>query len=109
MVHFGVFKIREMRGRKEVMDGMTERDIVRQAQNGNTEAMNELIIRYYPAVFVFFYKNTSQYHQSKDLTQEVFIKMVSSISKYKPRPHFKSWLFTIALPPIKPDSYFRHQ
>ncbi|OLR56904.1 hypothetical protein BHK98_01985 [Hornefia porci] len=84
---------------------MMECDLILQAQNGNTEAMNRLIIHYYPMVFAFFYRNTNQYHQSKDLTQEVFIKMVVAISKYRPQSKFKSWLFTIASNHLK--NYYR--
>lgn len=75
---------------------MEERELIRQAQRGGREAMEALIGGYYPVVFAYFYKNTGLYHQSKDLTQEVFIKMVSGLSGYKPRAPFKSWLFAIA-------------
>ena len=36
-----------------------------------------------------------------DLTQEVFIKVISSIEKYKNKGKFKSWLFTIAANHLK--------
>lgn len=84
---------------------MKENDLIKKVQDGDEEAMNSLITNYYQAVFAYFYKNTSQYHQSKDLTQEVFIKMVSGISRYKPKASFKSWLFTIASNHLK--NYYR--
>ncbi len=84
---------------------MKENDLIKKAQDGDEVAMNSLITNYYQAVFAYFYKNTSQYHQSKDLTQEVFIKMVSGISRYKPKASFKSWLFTIASNHLK--NYYR--
>ncbi len=90
---------------KVVIDGMTENDLIKKAQDGDEDALNSLITNYYQAVFAYFYKNTSQYHQSKDLTQEVFIKMVSGISRYKPKASFKSWLFTIASNHLK--NYYR--
>ena len=84
---------------------MKENDLIKKVQSGDENAMNILITNYYQSVFAYFYKNTSRYHQSKDLTQEVFIKMVSGISRYKPRASFKSWLFTIASNHLK--NYYR--
>ncbi|MDE6686230.1 MAG: RNA polymerase sigma factor [Lachnospiraceae bacterium] len=85
--------------------GVKENDLIKDVQSGSREAMNILIGNYYQAVFAYFYKNTSKYHQSKDLTQEVFIKMVSGISRYRPKASFKSWLFTIASNHLK--NYYR--
>lgn len=84
---------------------MEEHNLIKKAQSGNSGAMNILIEKYYQPVFAFFYKNTGHYHQSKDLTQEVFIKMVSGISKYRPQTPFKNWLFTIASNHLK--NYYR--
>ena len=75
---------------------MEESKLVKRAQKGDRDAMEALIGGYYPLVFAYFYKNTGRYHQSKDLTQEVFIKMISGLSGYRPRAAFKSWLFAIA-------------
>ena len=90
---------------KAVIDGVNENDLIKKVQSGDENAMNLLISDYYHSVFAYFYKNTNKYHQSKDLTQEVFIKMVSGISKYKSKAPFKSWLFTIASNHLK--NYYR--
>lgn len=79
--------------------------LIKKVQNGDSEAINSLISEYYRPIFVFFYKNTSNYHQSQDLTQEVFIKMMAGISRYRPTTQFKSWLFTIASNHLK--NYYR--
>lgn len=84
---------------------MKETDLVKSAQRGDEGALNNLIKSYYQSVFAYFYKNTGKYHQSKDLTQEVFIKMVTGLSRYKPKASFKSWLFTIASNHLK--NYYR--
>jgi len=88
-----------------VIGGMNEQDLIKKVQGGDNDAMNSLISGYYQSIFAFFYKNTSNYHQSKDLTQEVFIKMVAGISKYRPKTPFKNWLFTIASNHLK--NYYR--
>lgn len=84
---------------------MNEQDLIRKVQSGDDDAMNSLISGYYQSIFAFYYKNTGNYDQSKDLTQEVFIKMVTNISKYRPKTPFKNWLFTIASNHLK--NYYR--
>lgn len=84
---------------------MEEQSLIKKVQSGDGEAMTALIRGYYTPIFAFFYKNTSNYHQSKDLTQEVFIKMVAGISSYRPKTPFKNWLFTIASNHLK--NYYR--
>lgn len=81
-----------------MVNGLDEDDkkLITQVQSGDRKALDRLIKQYYQSIFGYFYRATSDYHQSKDLTQEVFIKMVVNINKYKPKSHFKSWLFTIA-------------
>ena len=84
---------------------MEEQVLIKNIQNGDSDAMTVLIGSYYQSIFAFFYKNTSNYHQSKDLTQEVFIKMVASINSYRPKSPFKNWLFAIASNHLK--NYYR--
>ncbi len=69
---------------------MSEQNLVRKIQSGDKAAMNEIISKYYQPVFAFFYKNVGNYHQAKDLTQEVFMKMAAGISKYRPKTPFKN-------------------
>lgn len=85
--------------------GDDERKLVADVQCGDRDALDRLIGQYYPSMFGYFYKGTNDYHQSKDLTQEVFIKMVVNIGRYKPRGEFKSWLFAIASNHLK--NYWR--
>ncbi len=84
---------------------MEEQALIKKVQSGDDNAMNSLISGYYQAIFAFFYKNTGNYHQSEDLTQEVFIKMAAGISGYRPKTPFKNWLFTIASNHLK--NYYR--
>lgn len=85
---------------------MSEKELIESIQSGNKKALNILIEQYYQLIFGYFYKATGRdYHLSKDLTQEVFIKMVVSIEKYKYKTEFKNWLFTIASNHLK--NYWR--
>jgi len=82
-----------------------EAALVQRAQGGSEDALNGLIERYYQTIYAYFYKNTGQYHQSMDLTQEVFIKAAAGIGRYRPLASFRSWLFAIASNHLK--NYYR--
>lgn len=94
------------RGNKQGGDAMNEQELIKNIKNGDRLAMDALIESYYQSVFSYFYRNIGDYHQSKDLTQEVFIKMVVNISRYQRRTEFKNWLFTIASNHLK--NYWRY-
>lgn len=75
---------------------MEETELINRIKQGDKSALNTLIEDNYQAVFSYFYRNTGNYHQAKDLTQEVFTKVIININTYKKRTQFKNWLFTIA-------------
>lgn len=52
---------------------MDEKQLIRLAQQGDAPAAEQLVKAWYQPVFAYFYKNTGQYHLSKDLTQETFL------------------------------------
>ena len=74
---------------------MVEKELIRRIQAGDTLAFERLIVIYYPAVLGYFFRNTRDHHLSKDLTQEVFIKVAAGIGRYRHYVPFKNWLFTI--------------
>lgn len=51
---------------------------------------------YYEKIFRFVYHRVGDMHQAKDLTSEIFIKVFSSIKKYKPNGSFNGWIYRIA-------------
>ena len=75
---------------------MDEKRLIRLARQGEAPATEQLVKAWYQPVFAYFYKNTSQYHLSKDLTQETFLRMTAALGSYHPWGSFRGWLFTIA-------------
>lgn len=77
------------------MDG---RRLILSCQNGEKEAFNKLIKLYYPYVWKFLIKLTSNEVLSQDLIQETFVKLIRSIDNYNVRGEtsFSSYLMTIA-------------
>ena len=77
---------------------MNELKVLKQCQNGNKQAFNELITFYYPFVFKFLLKITSKNDIADDLVQETFLKLIKNIDKFdvKGKAKFSTYLMTIA-------------
>lgn len=71
--------------------------LVKEILKGNEVAMELLVKRNYNMVQSFVYRYIGDYNLSYDMTQEVFIKMIKNINKFKfESASFESWLLKIA-------------
>ena len=74
-----------------------EAQLIRLAQQGDTEACTELYDRHYDAVYRYCYCRVSDVGLAQDLTSEVFVRMVDKLDTFKVRGRpFLAWLYTIA-------------
>jgi len=71
--------------------------LVQQSQNGNTVAMERLILKYQNRIFNVIMKMCGNTDDAAELTQETFVKVIESINKFKGRSSFYTWLFRIAV------------
>ena len=58
---------------------MNELKVLKQCQNGNKQAFNELITFYYPFVYKFLLKITNKNDVAEDMTHETFLKLIKNI------------------------------
>ncbi len=65
-------------------------------QQGEQAAFETLYRRYKDVLYRDFLKHCSDRSQSEELYQEVWIKLINSAARYKPKAKFKTYLFTIA-------------
>lgn len=71
--------------------------LVKEILKGNEAAMELLVKRNYSMVQNFIYRYIGDYNFSYDMTQEVFIKMMKNINRFKfESGNFESWLLKIA-------------
>ena len=77
---------------------MKEVKVIKACQNGDKEAFNELITFYYPFIFKYLLKLSSDEEITKDMTQDTFLKLITNIDKYKikGKAKFSTYLITIA-------------
>jgi len=76
-------------------------------KNGDRAAADELIGRYYDEIYRFVKRQIGNADTAFDLTQEIFISCLRTISHYDPKRNasFKTWLYKIAT--NKTVDYFR--
>jgi RNA polymerase sigma-70 factor, ECF subfamily len=71
-------------------------DFVRRCLDGDTEAWDVLVRKYWRRVFKIAYKFVARYDDAEDLTQEIFVKLLSALPTYDRRASFKTWLTRIS-------------
>jgi len=76
---------------------VNEEEILRQAIDGNQWAFTVIYDEYFNKIYRYVYSLVGKQAEAEDLTQDVFIKALHSISSFKFRgAPFSSWLFRIA-------------
>lgn len=70
-------------------------DLVRRAQGGDTQAFDELIIKYSPRLYNMVYHMTSHKEDTHDLLQDIFAKAYRSLKRFRGHSTFYTWIYTI--------------
>jgi RNA polymerase sigma-70 factor (ECF subfamily) len=76
--------------------GEADSDRVERARQGDGAAVAELIDPFRRPLFAYIYRMVTHRQDAEDLMQEVFIRVMESIGRYRGDGPFKSWLFGIA-------------
>lgn len=74
----------------------TDGELIVSAINGRTDGFEELVRRYQRPITGYIFRMLGNYESALDVTQEVFIKVYNSLSKYSPEYKFSTWLYRIA-------------
>ncbi len=78
-----------------------------EATKKNPEDFRPIYEHYYPAIFRFINRRTSDEHITADICSQVFLKALSNIGKYEDRGFpFSSWLYRIASNEV--NMYYRN-
>ncbi|MEN8773344.1 MAG: sigma-70 family RNA polymerase sigma factor [Akkermansiaceae bacterium] len=73
----------------------TDRVLVARAQKGETVAFDQLIIKYSPRLYGMIYHMTSNKEDANDLMQDVFAKAYRSLSRFRGKSSFYTWIYAI--------------
>jgi RNA polymerase sigma-70 factor (ECF subfamily) len=75
---------------------VTDRDLVASAVSGAEGSFEELVRRYQRPISAYVYRMVGNYDSALDLTQEIFIKVYSSLDRYRSEFKFSTWIYKIA-------------
>jgi RNA polymerase sigma-70 factor (ECF subfamily) len=71
--------------------------LVRRTQNGDTQAFDALWQKYSSRIYSLIYNMTSNHEDANDLLLEVFAKAYRSISGFRGKSSFYTWIHAIAV------------
>lgn len=64
---------------------------------GDEEAFRMLVNRYERQILNLAYRYCGDVQESRDLAQEIFLKVFLNAGRWKPRARFSTWLFRVAV------------
>ena len=76
---------------------VSELDLVKRCQAGDTEAFDELVTRYRTRVFSMIYNMVHSEQDAWDLAQDSFVKAWRSIKRFRGRSSFYTWIYRIVM------------
>jgi RNA polymerase sigma-70 factor (ECF subfamily) len=79
-----------------MMNQLSDEQLMKHLAQGNKQAAGILYDRYHPKVFGYFVRQIRNQESSRDLTQNVFLKVIKYSSSWKDDKVFAYWLFHIA-------------
>src|SRR5690348_8879613 len=74
-----------------------DNNLVKLSVNGDKTALKNLVIRHQVFVYNLALKMTRSIEDAEDLTQEVFIKAITALSKFEGKSKFRTWLYRITV------------
>jgi RNA polymerase sigma factor (sigma-70 family) len=71
--------------------------LVRRAASGSKQALSSLVARHHPYVFNIAMKMFGRREDAEDLTQEVFVKVITGLQAFQGASEFRTWLYRITV------------
>lgn len=62
---------------------MTDKELIRKVHNGDKEALNMIVQKYYDEIYRFCVYLTGNDTDSYDITQEIFLKFIKYVDSYR--------------------------
>lgn len=84
---------------KDITDRVTDevQNLVSRAIEGDFDAFDQIMLLYRERLYGVIYNMTFNHEDAADLTQESFVKAFRSLSKFKRKSSFFTWLYRIGV------------
>jgi RNA polymerase sigma-70 factor, ECF subfamily len=76
---------------------VSELDLVKQCQAGDTGAFDQLVTRYRTRIFGMIYNMVHNEQDAWDLAQDSFVKAWKSIGRFRGKSSFYTWMYRIVM------------
>jgi RNA polymerase sigma-70 factor (ECF subfamily) len=76
---------------------VSELDLVKRCQQGDTTAFDELVTRYRTRIFGMIYNMVHSEQDAWDLAQDSFVKAWKSINRFRGKSSFYTWIYRIVM------------
>src|ERR1700757_357555 len=76
---------------------VSELDLVKRCQAGDTEAFDQLVTRFRTRVFAMIYNMVHNEQDAWDLAQDSFVKAWKSIGRFRGKSSFYTWIYRIVM------------
>lgn len=76
---------------------ISDPELLNLALAGDKSALQQIVLRHQVFIYNLAFKMTRNIEDAEDLTQEVFIKAITSLSRFEGRSQFRTWLYRIAV------------
>ncbi len=71
--------------------------LLRRVRDGSREALETLVVHHQPWIYNLILRMVYLPQDAEDATQDVLVKMVTKLSTFEGRSHFRTWLYRIAI------------
>lgn len=85
-----------------------DRELVRQAQAGSREALEQLVRRHQPWIYNVALRMAYWPADAEDATQEVLVKLITKLSTFRGTSSFRTWLYRIVVNHMLNERRDRH-
>lgn len=77
------------------MSKKSDKKIIEEVLNGNTNEFAHLIERYQEKVLRYTYHHIGPYDDAEDAAQDIFVAVLESLHKFRGESEFSTWLYSI--------------
>jgi RNA polymerase sigma-70 factor (ECF subfamily) len=77
------------------LDALPDDDLMVRCGRGETAALEVLLGRHEAAAYRYCWRVFRHHHTAEDITQDFFLKLFRSASRYQPRGHFTTWFYRV--------------
>src|SRR5438046_1595604 len=86
----------ELRLDRKDVESASDHELLAAIAQGNEEAFQEIVDRYRNQIVNFIYRMLNDYDRAVDLSQETFLRIYTSASKYQATYSFSTYIYRIA-------------